>query len=86
MSFKDAFNATIAQNLTECTEAEASLLFEMVDSSFSYISVGDRVIFAQKVFPSMSKAFDNEPMEVTGGDAVVNNKENVKNQELEVYV
>ena len=63
--------------MEECSQAEVSLLFEMVDSSLSLISVGDQVVFPYKVFESMIKAFDNAPMEVLDGDGVEKIKSDV---------
>ena len=63
--------------MEESSQAEVSLLFEMVDSSLSLISVGDQVVFPDKVFESMIKAFDNAPMEVLDGDGVEKIKSDV---------
>ena len=38
----------------------------MVDSSLSYISIGDKVVFTEKAHASMLNYYENAPMEVLG--------------------
>ena len=52
------------KHLADVSEAEQSLLFEIVDASISWIQQGDSVVYTDKDYLSMIKAYDNEPMEV----------------------
>ena len=52
------------KHLADVSEAEQSLLFDIVDASISWIQQGDSVIYTDKDYLSMIKAYDNEPMEV----------------------
>ena len=52
------------KHLADVSEAEQSLLFDIVDASISWIQEGDSVVYTDKDYLSMIKAYDNEPMEV----------------------
>ena len=52
------------KHLADVSEAEQSLLFDIVDASISWIQQGDSVVYTDKDYLSMIKAYDNEPMEV----------------------
>ena len=74
--------------LDTASQAEQNLLFEMLGSSLSIISIGDKVKYPTKIFKTKPFTLDNSPLIVTGRESdqqvqVFNVREHVS---LNVYL
>lgn len=60
------------KNLHEVPACEQSLLFEILDSSVTYMSKGDQVVLTEQAKQSLNQVYDHAPMEIVDATPGIN--------------